>query len=76
MILGGASGAGNTLVIGYDWADNSSIANSDTEQLILNAVEFEASSTAVPEPSSLVLLGIGGIALVGFGARRKRQQAA
>lgn len=30
---------------------------------------------AVPEPSTFALLGIGGIALVGYGVRRKRQQA-
>ncbi len=30
----------------------------------------------VPEPSTFALLGIGGIALVGYGWRRKRQQAA
>jgi len=30
----------------------------------------------VPEPSSMVLLGIGGIAVVGYGVRRKRQLAA
>jgi len=33
-------------------------------------------STAVPEPSTFVLLTIGGIALIGYGWRRKRQQAA
>ena len=33
-------------------------------------------SAVVPEPSTFALLGIGGIALVGYGWRRKRQQAA
>jgi len=30
----------------------------------------------IPEPSSIVLFGIGGIALLGYGWRRKRKQAA
>lgn len=34
------------------------------------------SARAVPEPSTLVLLAIGGVSLVGYGWRRKRQQAA
>jgi len=32
--------------------------------------------TPVPEPSSIVLLGIGGMAMIGYGWRRKRQQVA
>lgn len=37
---------------------------------------FTFTATAVPEPSTFALLGIGGIALVGYGWRLKRQQAA
>lgn len=47
----------------------------DREQWYVDNLSFVAVSP-VPEPSTFALLSIGGIALVGYGARRKRQQAA
>ncbi|TWU09442.1 PEP-CTERM motif protein [Symmachiella macrocystis] len=38
--------------------------------------EIFSNMAVVPEPSTFALLGIGGLALVGYGWRRKRQQAA
>jgi hypothetical protein len=35
-----------------------------------------AQATAVPEPASLTLLGLGAICTLGYGWRRRRQQAA
>ena len=40
-----------------------------------NPLTLNISEAVVPEPSSLALLGIGGIALVGYGYRRKRTLA-
>jgi hypothetical protein len=40
VIIGGATGNGDTLVIGYDWADVFSQANADTRQLIRNALDY------------------------------------
>jgi len=41
-----------------------------------NPHTLNISEAVVPEPSSLALLGIGGIALVGYGYRRKRTPVA
>ena len=60
----------NDLNVGtYEVVDN--VSNGFANPLTLNISE-----AVVPEPSSLALLGIGGIALVGYGYRRKRTPVA
>ena len=71
-IIAGASGLGQTLIIGYDWRDGPFDANVDTpsEQLLLNAVLFNGGGpVAVPEPGTLALLGVG---LMALGSMRRR----
>jgi hypothetical protein len=55
-IIGGPSGSGNVLIIGYDWADNFGSSNADTTQLILNAVNYERQQSTVAVP---VFTGMG-----------------
>ncbi|HTN01806.1 MAG TPA: PEP-CTERM sorting domain-containing protein, partial [Planctomycetaceae bacterium] len=74
-IIGGASGLGNTVIIGYDWADGFSSSNADGKRLILNALTFDANHQAVtPEPTSLALAGFAGLGMAAGAWRRRRQQ--
>lgn len=68
-IIGGVSGLGTTLIIGYDWADNFGNANADTQRLILNALNYNASTPRVPEPAALT--GILAFGVAGLLATRK-----
>ncbi|HZZ80729.1 MAG TPA: PEP-CTERM sorting domain-containing protein [Gemmataceae bacterium] len=76
VIIGGQSGNGSTVVIGYDWADigdqNATIALSG--QLLVNALNFDPN--AVPEPATLTLFGVLMIGGACGWCRRKRPVAA
>ncbi|MEX2188820.1 MAG: choice-of-anchor X domain-containing protein, partial [Pirellulales bacterium] len=58
-ILGGQSGAGSVIVIGYDWSDFFASTNADNRQLLINAL--------APEPPSAHLPWIGDAGAVGDG---------
>lgn len=59
-IVGGAFGAGFVWVDGYDWGDG---AGQNFYKMLNNEVKAAAAMSAVPEPMSLGLLGIGLAAL-------------
>lgn len=62
-IIGGTSGLGSTIVLGYDWADSFPLANPDGEQILINAINYSNSSASVPFQfsPSLGFLAVGGI---------------
>jgi hypothetical protein len=73
-ILGGSSGNGQVLVIGYDWADGFSSANADTRQLILNAVNFERqlSVPTMNEWGMIIFMALAGIGAVYYLRKDKK----
>jgi hypothetical protein len=71
-IIGGSSGAGATLIIGYDWADSFPAGTSASGTLLLNALNYNPGGVAVvPEPSTLLLGALGAMGLLGY--RRVRR---
>ncbi len=62
-IIGGTSGLGSIIVLGYDWADSFPLANPDGEKILINAINYSNSSVSVPFKfsPSLGFLAVGGI---------------
>jgi uncharacterized protein (TIGR03382 family) len=71
-ILGGASGAGRTVIVGYDWADSFPATLSNNGQLILNILNSRGGgNNAAPEPGTIGLATMGLLALGAVLRRRK-----
>lgn len=62
VIIGGNSGAGYTLINGWDWGDSFPAGGSVSGQWLLNALNV-APNASVPEPGSLALVGAALLAL-------------
>jgi hypothetical protein len=81
------SGAGNLGFIGFratgsDFISSVVITSSDSVDASFNSnfamgpVSFGSPATAVPEPSTLMQLGIGSLGLLGYGWRRRKRTVA
>ncbi|WP_197532710.1 PEP-CTERM sorting domain-containing protein [Symmachiella macrocystis] len=62
------------------WLGNQAIAltttNHDGSGVNFHSITVETNLASVPEASTFALLGMSGLALVGYGVRRKQRQAA
>lgn len=73
--VGTLSGVAFTNSVEYS-GGNIGLVNWGEEVTYDNVVLEDLSVAGVPEPSSLTLLGMGAVSLVGYGWRKKRNQAA